>query len=327
MPLRASHLPPLSQCGQFLREIPPAFPLQRSERMDVAFRGAMAGMDAGSLTSTLTPADKSAVRWAADTVRLMSRSYTVLCGAEPLPVEIPGIPGGGTVDGLCEDGGWHAHVIPGPLVETRATLAACALGFMHRFDREEWTAYELFCDLRVAVTRHFTRQSAQDAVDRALVPSRHGSPPRVNPFCGDCSRRWSCPARCEELGTATPVGLALPDFESLPSEKLARFAGWALVVAEWQVKARELLKARKLTGEKIPGVRLIPKRGPRRLPAAPLVRALDRLGPEAVLTACGPLSEPKARALWAMCPDLDFPEDELVELPGTASLTVSRVIG
>lgn len=322
--LRPSMLPKLALCGHFRSDDNVGEAAKRGTVMDGWFRNYIAGKTIGDGWAEASADDIEAISWAVDTARFLAREDALISEESALHIDIPGFPNGGTADLLCSPARWHADLKTGQVRNYREQMAAYALGFMDAHFCDEWTCYLLFCDQQQLITERFTREDAQECVDDALALYRSDVPPQVNDYCSWCAQRWTCPARREELGNTTQIGLEMPDFAAMDSEKLVRFAGWAAVVEEWKDEARRIIKDRVASGEKMAGVKMISKRGSKKLSTQAIEHNIKRLGTGAVLAAYGPLSETKARELWTKAPDLPFPEGDIFETPGSSYITVAK---
>lgn len=316
--LRPSILPKLALCGQF-RSGPSGAAAERGTRLDVAFRELIAlRFDA---LKQLGPEQVDAVKWAVSTAVLLANGSPLRSDEEGLKVLTLGMTG--TADLLCEERLWSADLKSGQRRNYLEQQAAYALGFMDRAFADEWTVYLLYCDLREVDTLRFTRESAEATVRNAIAKGVSGEPPTLNEYCGWCSNRFTCAPRRESLGLVEIGEKAL--LESLPSELLREFVTRAGIVEEFADEARGILKSRLIQGEKVAGVSLTSKRGSRKVPERVVELNLSALGVADVLAAYGPMSEAKLREIWQRkLPGLPFPEDAVMESPGSAYITIRK---
>lgn len=321
--IRPSALPKLALCRHYLGETDAGEAADRGTRLDVVFREMIesdwpSGTDAPGLEGD----DAEAVRWAVETVRLLAGGEPLDAREEALRVEsIPGI-NPGTADLLCSARDWSADLKTGQVRNYYEQQAAYALGFMDSHFVEEWTVYLLFCDARELVTLRYTREEAERCLREVLAHVRGDAPPVPNEYCGWCAYRWRCPARREALGIGLEDGL-VTELEALPSDRLRDFIVRAKVVEDYHDKAKELIKARLAGGEKIERCKLVSMTGRKVLSTQALEHNIKALGFGNVFAAYGPMPEGKAREVWAKCPDLPFPEDQLSTGPGHTQLRIS----
>ena len=316
--LRPSILPKLALCGQF-RSAPAGAAAERGTRLDVVFRDAIAG--GWKAAGKLDPLELDAVQWAVDTARALANGSPLESDEEALKIWTLGMPGTG--DLLCEELLWSADLKSGQKRNYLEQQAAYALGYMERAFADEWTVYLLYCDLREVETLRFTRESAEATVRNAIAKGVSGEPPTVNEYCGWCSNRFNCAPRRESLGLVEIEEKALLD--SLPSELLREFITRAGIVEEFADEARGILKSRLVQGFKVAGVSLTTKRGSRKVPERVVELNLSALGVADVLAAYGPMSESKLREIWQRkIPGKPFPEDAVMESPGSAYITIRK---
>jgi hypothetical protein len=314
-------LPKLAKCGHF-RPAEAGDAAARGTRLDAVFRAWIAGETVD--LAALDAPEREAVQWSVDTARALSGGAALQAAEDRLRVAVLGLEG--TADLLCIEARWSADLKSGQKRGYREQQAAYALGFMEEYLAEEWTVYVLYCDLQEVETLRFTRPEAERVVREALARARGEHPPAVNEYCGWCARRFECPARKEALGIVPlegPATLALADW---PSPLLREFVLRAAIVEDFSEQARAVLKERCVAGERIPGVALNSKRGARKLEARALAPLVEALGAERVLTACGLVSEAKAREVWQGV-DAPFPAEAVQEMPGSSFVRVGRPKG
>lgn len=328
--IRPSALPRLRLCGQYAGDPVAGEAADRGTRMDAAFRDYVQAGDAERmrmiLSRVLTPEEWEAVAWAAETAALLAGGHQLLVDEKACTLEtIPHVPRGGTSDAVCLSGHWHADLKSGQLRDYEAQMAAYSLGWMIVTGQTEWTAYLLFCDQRRVVTHRFTRESAEECILDALALVTGGVPPRVNEYCGWCVNRWNCPARRESLGLTTPLGPSL-DLAAQDSETLARFAGWAAVVEDYNEEARRILKERMLTpgAPKVAGVSISSRKGSERVKAEELLSVLADTGArEVFLAGLGDVSASLAISA-ANAAGQAIPTEWVFTTPGSVSIRVRK---
>ncbi len=325
--IRPSILDKLAECGHYRSE-PDAGPAaERGTRIDVLFRSLIAtsGMP---MPDDADPEEWENAQWAVRRARELSDGSPIDATEDGCAVEVAGLLPRlitGTMDALCAGQLWSADLKSGQARSYEAQQALYAMGCMDRFFCDEWTVFILYCDLRSVHTYRYTYESAAEVVNNALSRWRGGEQPRVNDYCGWCANRLTCEARRESLGHwLAPTGLdADPGLvlANVASPKLVAFVNLYRAMESFDYEAREILKARRLAGEEIPGVKTIAKRGTRRVDAVHLIDPIQAgtvdLG-EALL-AIGQLTESKVRKLWPAVPD-----DLIFEAPGRVELHVSQ---
>lgn len=311
--LRPSALPKLALCGHYRSDAAGAA-AERGTTMDRMFRGAITGQG-DTAEDWQGGEDADAVLWAVDTARALAGAHPLEANEDALRVEVCGMTG--TADVACFSAGWSGDLKSGQVRNYLEQQAAYALGFMLANFAEEWTVYLFFCDARELVTLRFTLESAEKIVRDVLALAKEPGLPTPNDYCGWCSKRFECAPRRERLGIVPLEGLA--GLEDWPSELLRDFALRAKVVADFDEKARDVLKERLAKGEACAGVALQSKRGSRKIDAAALVGGVTV---EAMAALCGQVSEAKATEAWSG--EQPFPADEVVELPGSSFVRISQ---
>lgn len=317
--LRPSALPKLKHCGYFTGD-PVAGPAaERGTRLDVAFRAIIA--DESPDLSTFEEDDVAALMWSVECARLLAGEHALNSEEGDLHVDIPGMPKGGTSDLLCLGGGWSADLKTGEVRDYESQMAAYAIGWMLKIGVDTWTTYLLFADQRYVLPLRWTMESAEacvrDALGRRNTP---GLPPIPNEYCGWCAHRLDCEARREQLGAHLPISATSPEWSKVESLTLARFVGFAAVVADWREDARAELVRRINDGEAPPaGCKYSPRKGSEKLPA----HELSSLTVERVAVLCGDIGVEKARAAFAE-EGKPFPTGAVYTTPGTMVLTVTR---
>ena len=310
--LRPSALPKLALCGHFRSDVAGAA-AERGTVMDRMFRGAITGQ--GDTATDWQGEDADNVFWAVDTAKALAGAHPIEANEDALRVEVLGMMG--TADVACFAAGWSGDLKSGQVRNYLEQQAAYALGFMQAAFAEEWTVYLFFCDARELVTLRFTLESAEKIVRDVLALAKDPGLPTPNDYCGWCAKRFDCAPRRESLGIVPLEGLAA--LEDWPSELLRDFSLRAKVVADFDEKAREVLKDRAVKGETCAGVSLTSKRGSRKIDAAALVGGVTV---EAMAALCGQVSEAKATEAWKS--DAPFPADKVVELPGSSFVRISQ---
>jgi len=320
--IRPSILPKLALCGHY-RSAPAGEAAARGTRIDTLFRFLISGSGEPDPRPGADPDELRAADWMACTAR-------VFAGREPLDATEEGCaiecdvglsrPLTGTGDLVCPTCQWSADAKSGQRRDYRAQQAAYALGYMEKYFCDEWTVRLFYCDEETTEALYFTRESAMETVHDALALWRAREIPTPNEYCGWCLNRFDCPARREALGQwLTPLDLSKSPPETLGDKDTPALLSFALMIrdlADWDEEARRLIKLRAEGGEKTVGVKLVPKRGSRKVEPFTL---FGRIEPATILAACAPISEAKAKELF---PDL---EDDLVkEAPGRVELHLSR---
>lgn len=315
--LRPSMLPKLALCGQYRPEADAGEYAERGTKLDRLFRDAVAGENIS--LGDLLPEDKDALRWAVESARALAADLPLFSSEEALRVEAMGL--SGTADLLCEEGGWSADLKTGQKRNYVEQQALYALGFMDANFADEWTVYLLYCDIQEVETLRFRRDEATTFVRRALANIHE--PAQVNEYCGWCAHRFDCAVRREDAALIVKDGAPL--LESATSAQLRDFCLRAAVVEDFTEKAREVLKARMIAGEKVPGCSLTSRRGTRKVSEKFIELHLKDLGTGDVLTAYGPMSESKLLPIvQRKMPGREIPKEHVQEMPGSTFVRVGR---
>lgn len=311
-------LPKLAVCGHYRSSGEETEATKRGTRLDAALRGLLQKQNVAM--GDLTREERAALLWAEKTARALAGNFAIQADEEYLKID--GWGEHGTADVLCEDAQWSADLKSGQKRNYAEQMAAYALGFMDRYFLEEWTVYLLYCDLEEVETLRFTRAEAETLVRNAIANAYDDKPPVTNEYCGWCAKRFTCPARTEQLAITLNGAIK---FEDQPSDRLQAFALRAKTVEDFAEKAREILRDRMIAGEKVPGCSLITKRGVRKVPEQVIEHNIARLGTSDVLAAYGPMREEKLREIWnRQLPDKPFPEDQIIETPGSTYIRVGQ---
>jgi hypothetical protein len=313
--LRPSLLPKLVACGSYVSDPESSAEARRGTAMDIAFREYCVGNRIPFQALILD--DQKAVEWA------MKRAYELADGAfletreDHLRIATHGMVG--TADGLCEDGNWSLDQKTGIIRNYLEQQAAYALGFMDAFFVGQWTVYLLFCDQREIVTLRFTREEADAIVTGALAQA--GAKPNLCEYCNWCAARWVCTERQAALDVLDSPAF---DFAKATTEQLRDFLIKARVVKDFVAEARDILKDRKIAGDKTKGISLHSRRGSRFAPPQLVELHLSRLGTGDVLAAYGNMPEEKFLEIWERkMPNTPFPKDKIIEMPGSSYIKVT----
>lgn len=316
--VRPSNLPKVKLCGHYVSDPVSGPAAERGTRLDTAFRALIQGVEPDV---ELSVEEGESLDWAVDSARILAGGHEVFSDEESLRVEIPIIDHAGTSDLLCPEARWHGDLKSGEVRDYEAQMAAYALGWMRDQGASEWTAYLFFSDQRYVQTYRFTWESAEAVVRDALSLRLSDAPPRPNAYCGWCAARFDCIARREELGNNLPISRESPEWAKLDSLTLARFCGFASVVADWRDAARDELTRRILeNGEAYPpGVSLTNRKGSEKVPGP----AFAALPAEVVSRLLGDVGVEKAKAAFAEA-GVDFPNGSVTTTPGASFLTIRK---
>jgi hypothetical protein len=314
--LRPSALPKLALCAQY-RSDPVSGPAaERGTRIDEAFRRVLAHENVS--LEGWPDEDKTALRWAVDTIRALAGEHAITSAEEELRVEAMGMTG--TMDAAVCQLDFHVDLKTGQFRNYVEQQALYSVACMDSLLCDEWTAYLLYCDQESVERLHFTRAEAEGIVRKVLAKVRDNEPPEANDYCGWCANRFTCPARREALGLVPFDGASTLTVKDATSEQLATFVRRARVVEDFAEEARGELKERLIKGEKVPGVSLTSRKGARVinkgwLPDDP-----------AILLALLPahISEDKLRAVWPDDSFYVFPGDKAEQMPGSTYVTVRK---
>lgn len=333
--IRPSILPKLVHCGHY-RSAPAGAAAHRGTRIDALFRCMIEGTLVTSIEDTYFDGDKitldewRAADWMASTARLFADGHALDATEEGCAIEINvgiGRPLTGTGDLVCPTAQWSADAKSGQRRDYESQQACYALGYMDRYFCDEWTVRLLYCDEEFVETHYFTRDSAVQVINKALALWRSQEGPVANDYCGWCVNRLVCPARLERVGQwVTPADLQWakdpPEvLDDKPIENLRDFVLMARELQDWVDAAKDIMKARLDAGEKCEGVKLVSKRGSRRVePWLLFQHRIPPRSPEDILKACAPLTEAKAKEL---VPDMDA-NLLVTEAPGRVELHLSR---
>lgn len=319
--LRPSALPKLALCGQYRGDPDGSKYSDRGGKLDVFFREAFQNRSEVNYDlANITQQEHEAVKWAVATARALAGAAHIETHESELRISAMGMTG--TADALCAECHWSADLKAGQIRNYREQQAAYALGFMDRFEVDEWTVYLLYCDAEQVDTLRFTREDAIEAIQDALALYHGDVPPQANEYCGWCANRFDCTARREALGI-------LPDFKSIDftkaeSSRLRDFVLAAGVVEDYKDEARKVLLERCLKGEKVAGVSVVANGKKTRTVANEHITGCVAdswsISRGDLAKAIGSLSETKARELLGE----QFRDDMVNETHGAAYVTVKQ---
>lgn len=286
--------------------------------MDEAFRLALDG-DWAPLQALPNQMDAESVVWAIETAKALASGEAMESREEFLRVEMLGMRG--TADLLCAGRQWSADLKSGQVRNYMEQQAAYAIGFMDAHFVEEWTVYLLFCDQEQVVTHRFTYEEAHAVVKNTIAKALSDEPPTPNEYCGWCAERFTCTARREQVGFL-PSEVALIEHSS---DKLREFILRAAAVEEFAGEARDIIKRRIISGEKVAGCSVVSKQGSKRVPAQMVFEHTSINMMKDVFEAYGAMSESKFRAIFeAHEPVIPFPDSITEQSPGSSYVRVSQ---
>jgi len=321
--IRPSILPKLALCGHYRSEGDAGAAANRGTRIDGLFREMFSGRP-------LAPAvkdneEENLAAWAACAAHLQAQGRPVRASEEECRVTIDmdiDRPVEGTADAVVPEIQTSFDLKSGQVRNYREQQACYALGFMDKYFCEEWTVHLLFCDEERVISHRYTREACETIIKDALMPWRSEAAPVINDYCGWCSRRWTCEARKNEIGTwlePSQITASQPGdvLANATSSQLVSFLLLFRTAEDWATEARRILKQRIDDGAPKPdGIKLVSKRGSRKVTALSLLGLVD---PATLLAECSALTESAARALL---PDLQ--EDLIIESPGRVEMHISR---
>jgi hypothetical protein len=163
----------------------------------------------------------------------------------------------GTVDAFTAQ--WSADLKSGQMYDYTAQQAFYALALMDQFFADEWTVFELYCDLRQVKSYRFTRDQAEQIV-REVIASALDEHPRLraNDYCTWCAARYACETRKESLAI---INAHTFDINNATPDQLRNLILAANVAEDFSKRARDVLKNAILAGQSARGVSLVSKRG------------------------------------------------------------------
>ncbi len=309
--IRPSMLPKLAECPRYEPDPNPGPAADRGTALDAAFRSSVDG-DFSLVDALPDEQDRSAVSWASLTITTLAGGSLILVTEADCKVKIQGFTEPGTADVIVPAKMLHADLKTGQIRNYREQMAAYALGLMDKHFATEWTAYLLFCDQRQIVRHYFTYVDAVRIVG-AVVANAIDPASEPNPcdYCGWCSKEKTCIARLALAEKA--LVLSVPGFNFAAvladNEKLGGFLAACQVIDSFREAAEATAKERLQAGGEVPGWKLSTRKAPGFVDAADVARLAESTGIGPVVTAYGPISEKKFRALWdAACPGDPIPE-------------------
>jgi len=319
--IRPSILPKLALCGHYRGTETAGPAAERGTRIDGIFRTMIMHPD---MEHVGDPDEIAAAEWAVANVRAYAAGAVVDATEEGCSVSVDVEIGRyltGTGDAVAPTIATSWDLKSGQIRNYLEQQAIYAAGYMDDYFTDTWTVHLVYCDERQVVTYRFTREGCDDIARRALLAWRSKAPPQTNDYCGWCANQFTCDARKAELGQwLAPTGMdqhpsmVLAD---VPSDKLAAFCVLAKSMEPWTEEARRILRERiDAGGEKSSGVKLVSKRGSRKV--APL-SLLDLVEPAVILGKCAPISEADAKELFP-----DLLENLVIESPGRVEMHISK---
>lgn len=245
--IRPSSLPKLQECRCFVSKPADSEAAARGTRLDAVIREQWLNPS----PVELSPEDDAAVTWAFNTLKLLSNGAAVETREDELQAVVPvdGVKAG-TMDALCAVNAWLADFKTGQIRDYAGQMAAYALACMDSYFSDEWTTHLLFIDQKQVVSRHWTREEAEQFVTSIVNKPKE---PTLCDYCTWCGSFESCPLvhqsaeevasiQAEEKPTAyeKSVKQLLPELEALKNDHKAAHAFLTKlgIVNEWA----ELLK-------------------------------------------------------------------------------------
>jgi len=299
---RHSSLPKLALCGQYEGAPGEAGPAaQRGTKLDGVFRQAWQTGDMGD-HNAISDEDAAVVRWAINAMMRLRTTHldVVETDEERCKVRTPGMEHVGTADAICVNGNWHADLKTGQFYNYREQMAAYALGLMHQYKRQTWTAHLIFADQKKVVSHTFTYEQASQIVQSVLA--NIGTTPVLNDYCNWCAKSLTCSARVQAsksvLSTTPQTFAALLADPSKLGEFLLKCKTFDDFREAAETEARRLLGE----GKDVPGWRLQKPRVTEFVEPEVLIGNLPNLDVAELLRAHGSLSAKKAREIWPDVP-------------------------
>ena len=327
--LRPSNLPKLAVCPCYESNPVVGPAAERGTLLDTAFRAELLGLEERLVIANKLTADEiAAVAWSVSMVRAISGRERVLAREDDCRVKMLNLTG--TADAIVPSRLTHFDLKTGARRNYREQMAAYALGLMGAHFAGEWTAHLLFCDQREIETIKFTYDEAHDIVDQ-VVKSFNDPAKKPNPceYCAWCVKADTCPARLAMVGetlTVTEPGFNF-DVVLADPEKLGRFLTACAFIEGLHERAKKIATERIKTGGKVPGWKLVTRKGSDFVDCETVGRHIQRMGFGPVLAAYGNLPAAKFRDLWSerMSSEKPFPEESVKHAAPSTYLKQTKI--
>ena len=340
--LRPSALPKLKECAHYSgistgRPLPDSSPVkvspaaERGQTLDTLYRRVLGGeaeLDANN-------PDHVSIQWAVDMTKLIGCTLPLfnegtgqftadplLWREEDLRVSALGL--SGTADCCLPHVNASIDLKSGQERNYLEQQALYALGFMEKYECDNWTTHLLFSDLRKLVTHSFSRPHATDVVQGIIAKVNDPyTVPTPCEYCNWCAKKWTCNERLETVAFWAGKDPATINWREELSDpiKLGQYIDLcAIITAKDGLNdyARSLAREKLNEGHNVPGYALRNRRGSEWFEPDVITRYIDQLGAADLITAFGNLSAEKFRSLWeAKMGNAPFPSEFLKFGPST----------
>lgn len=288
---------------------------ERGNRCDMVYRAGLQGrFDDEAERQKLTAEEKESVLWAIGQTRELADGAAVLSDKVNCAIHFPRyFDQPGEADAIIPGRHCHCDYKSGQEWDYRLQQTAYSHGLMTSHFLDRWTAFVLYGDLRRVVSYSFTDTQAEAVIKlHREFYDRPGSP-IPNEFCQWCANFNICPALQEATADAALVSLRSFEFEAVLADpvRLGRFLVGCNAIEEYQKRAKVAALAKIIAGEKIPGWKMVSRKGSEYVPAIE-VFGLAEQNPtiiRAILETYGTLGGAKYREL---CETFGITPDEAV---------------
>lgn len=258
--IRPSSLPKLQECRCYVSTAGTSEAAARGTRLDAIIREQWINP---SPVEGLSPEDDAAVTWAFNTLKLLANGAYVETREEDLQAVVPvdGVKAG-TMDALCVGNAWLADFKTGQVRDYAGQMAAYALACMDSYFAEEWATHLLFIDQKQVVSRHWTREEAEQFVTSIVNKPQV---PTLCDYCTWCGAFETCPLvhqsaaevtsiKAEEKPTTydKSVKKLLPELEALKHDHAAAhaFLTKLAIVNDWAEVLKKCIREQLTDDEK-----------------------------------------------------------------------------
>lgn len=347
--IRPSTLPKLQECRCYQSNPVAGEAAARGTRIDALIRKAYAtkqGLFGLDLQQFYTeeqvdePADRAAIKYAVDTLTLLSHGEPVATEENLLAAAVPvdGVKAG-TMDALCVAENWLADFKTGQIRDYRAQMAAYALACMDDCFAENWTAHLIFVDQQKTITHEFTRAEAEQIVrDIVAAPQE----PTLCDYCAWCAGFETCPltrqaaadVTAHKMQTCTPAMKSQkclpPSMEDLLADhaKAHAYLQKLKIANDWAdiMKSRLKESLQQLPeDEKSPYFSLVVTSGSKKVNPLALAKYGMEFGFDRLLAMCSQIPLDKVLEQWQIVfKNTPFPEELIQTAGGSVSIRLKK---
>jgi hypothetical protein len=242
----------------------------KGNKCDAVYRAGLQGrFDDEAKRQGLTDEEKENVLWAIGQTRELADGAVVLSDKRDCAVAFPKyFDQPGEADAIIPMRHCHLDYKSGQEWDYRLQQTAYAYGFMSTHFLERWSAFVLYGDQRRVVSYSFTDTQAEAIIKTQREFYDRPGDPIPNELCHWCANFNECPA-LTQVADASFIAARSFDFDAVLADpvRLGRFLVGCNAIEEYAKRAKVAALARIIAGEKIPGWKMVSRKGNEYVPA------------------------------------------------------------